>query len=165
MTAPSFEFVAMKGLLRLSAQDPKVQAFFGGSLKTIKRDVFLGWLEFKSFGVYVSFKEAEWLIPAEKLTNPKTLHLCGFSMFREGFEGYAGYSGDLPNNVSFADCEAAVISKMGEPETRGGGSMSRLLGLIHPWIGYRFCDAMLHFQFDLSGLVERVSLFAPDIGI
>jgi len=163
MNMPNFEFSNMQALLRCSVNDPKIQAFFGIDINAIERDEFYGSLEYKSEGVGVCFKCAEWLIPAAEITDPKIFHLCGFFLYSEGIEGFSRYSGQLPKGILWGDNEVNVISKLGKPDSRGGGHAGRLLTFIKPWVGYTFGDAKLHFQFDTNSLVELVTLFAPDI--
>lgn len=98
------------------------------------------------------------------MTDPKELYVAAFHLHREGHEGYAGYSGQLPNGVAFDDPEVEVLRKMGSsPRSRGGGGMSKLLkGPIPYWFRYTFGNGVLHFQLNATGRIEMVTLDASD---
>lgn len=164
MNTPRFEFAELLNLLRRSEDDPEVGNYFGGQMLNIKRDEFYGWLKFQPEGVEVVFQEAPWVIPSEKITNPKELYLAAFHLYSKGYEGYGGYSNRLPNGVAFDDSVDQVLSKMGQPTTRGGGNMSRLLNKRIPhWFRYAFGDAILRFEFDEYGRVNIATLSVPEI--
>ncbi len=159
-----FNFEQLVSLLRRSENDPEVRNFFGQAISSIEHDEYYGSLEFKPEGVDVVFNEAPWVVPSEKITDPKELYLAAFHLHREGHEGYAGYSGQLPNDVALDDPEAEVLRKMGQPSTSGGGGMSTVVkGPIPRWFRYSFGDAFLHFQLDANGRVDMATLSARDI--
>lgn len=164
MNTSRFEIAKIARLLRRSENDPEVRRFFGPAMLGIERDEYYGALEFKPEGVDVVFKEAPWVLSPAEITDPKVLHVSAFHMHREGHEGYAGYSGQLPNGVVLGDTEAELIRKMGQPTVTGGGGMSRALKRPIPrWLRYPFGDADLHFQLDANGRIEMATLSAPDV--
>src|SRR5436853_7796976 len=115
MSTSTFEFAEFEKILRRSERDPAIKSFFGQELANIERDEYYGWLEFKSEGVDVVFNEAPWVLPSEEITDPKELYLAAVHMHREGHEGYAEYSGKLPNEVALNEVEAELFRKMGQP--------------------------------------------------
>ena len=133
-------------------------------MSTIYRDEYYGSLEFKSEGVGVVFQEAPWVVPSEKITDPKELYVAAFHLCREGHEGFTGYSGQLPNGVALGDSEAELLRKMGAPLKRGGGGMSLILKQPIPhWFRFALGDAILHFQLDPRGRVDMATLQTPEI--
>src|SRR5579864_8490706 len=100
MSTSKFDFEKLINLLWRSENDPETRNFFGQQMSSIERDEYYGSLEFKPEGVDVVFKEAPWVVPSEKITDPKELHVAAFHLHREGHEGYAGYSSQLPNGVA-----------------------------------------------------------------
>ncbi len=161
MSRPRFDLAAIAELLRRSENDPLVRNFFGQAMSRIERDEYYGSLEFKPEGVDVVFHEAPWVVPSEEMTDPKELYVAGFHLHREGHEGYAGYSGQLPNGVALGDAEDEVLRKMGPSVHSRGGGMSKLLkGPIPYWFRYAFGNGFLHFQLDASGRIEMVTLDA-----
>lgn len=164
MTAARFAFENIVKLVGHSVSDQEVRNFFGRALGEIERDEFYGSIEFKSAGVDVVFKEAPWVLPPEKVVNPKELYLSAFHLHRHAHEDYAGYSHQMPNGVGFDDDESAIIQKMGVPSQVGGGVMSRVLNRTTPrWLLFQFGELTLHFQFDRLGRVELITLSAPQL--
>jgi len=166
MNTSKFEFAKLVKLLRRSENDPEVRNFFGQYMSDIERDEHYGSLEFKREGVDVVFKEAPWVVPSGQITDPKELYLAAFHLYREGYEGFAGYSGQLPNGVAFGDPEAEVLRKMGEPLKRGGVGVSPVLKRPIPrWFWYTLNDAILHLQLDSNGRVDMATLQIPEVKI
>lgn len=158
MRISSFDFDNLVSLLSCSESDQEVQKLVGYAMHQIKRDEHSAILEFKAEGVDVVFKEALWVIPKEKITDPTELHLIAFHLYREGHEGFAGYSGQLPEGVRFDDSETEIVRKMGKPMKVGGGTMSRLLNRRVPrWYWYSIGNAVLHLQFDEKGYLEMAT--------
>jgi hypothetical protein len=114
-----FSFEQLVSLLGRSENDPAVRNFFGHEISNIDRDEYYGSLEFKPEGVDVVFLEAPWVVPSEEITDPKVLYIAAFHLHREGHEGFAGYSGQLPNHVALGDSEIELLRRMGEPIRRG----------------------------------------------
>lgn len=165
MSTSKFEFNKLVTLLRRSENDPELRSFFGRYMSNIERNEYYGFLEFKPNGVAVVFNEAPWVISPKEVTDPKELYLLAFHLYRDGHEGYAGYSGRLPNGVVMGDSEAVVLRKMGQPSQRGGGNMMPVLNRpVAQWLRYRFGDATLRFQLDRKGCVEMASLSTPIVG-
>jgi hypothetical protein len=149
----------MVELLSRSENDPQVRGFFGHAMSRIGRDEYYGSLEFKPEGVDVVFKEAPWVAPPEKVTDPKGLYVAAFHLHREGHEGYAGYSGQLPNGVALDDSEREALRKLGPPHSQGGGGMSKVLKKPIPrWFRYPLRDGFLHIQLDAESRIEMVTL-------
>jgi hypothetical protein len=162
MNTSRFEFEKLISLLRRSENDPEVRSFFGRYMSNIERNEYYGFLEFKPDGVAVVFNEAPWVISPKEITDPKELYLLAFHLYREGHEGYAGYSGRLPNGVVMGDPEAVVLRKMGQPSQRGGGNTMPVLNRPVPyWLSYPFGEATLRFQLDQNRRVEMATLSTP----
>jgi hypothetical protein len=161
----NFEFSRIKQLLRKSEHDEGVKSFFGETaMSNVARDEYYGSLQFKPDGVDVVFKEAPWVLPASEVIDPKILYVSSFHLHGPGHEGFAGYSGLLPNGIVFGDSEIGIIDKMGSPKQTGGGKMSVLLGKLIPrWFLYSFENAELHFQLDPDGRLEMVTLSVPKL--
>jgi len=122
-----FSFEQLVFLLGRSENDPVVRNFFGHEMSNIDCDEYYGSLEFKSEGVGVVFQEAPWVVPTETIIDPKVLYVAAFHLHREGHEGFAEYSGHLPNGLAVGDSEAELLRRMGEPLRRGGGGTSSVL--------------------------------------
>jgi hypothetical protein len=164
MSTSKFEFNKLVTLLRRSENDPELRSFFGRYMSNIERNEYYGFLEFKPDGVAVVFNEAPWVISSKEVTDPKELYLIAFHLYRDGHEGYAGYSGRLPNRVVMGDSEEVVLRKMGQPSERGGGNLMPVLKTPIPyWLRYAFGDAGLRFQLDANGRVEMATLLVPNI--
>jgi hypothetical protein len=164
MSASRFELDKLVALLRRSENDLEVMDFFGRQMSNIERDDYYGFLQFKPDGVAVVFNEAEWVISPKEITDPKELYLVAFHLYREGHEGYAEYSGRLPNGVVMGDPEAVVLRKMGQPSQRGGGNMMPVLNRpVAHWLRYPFGEVTLRFQLDQNGRVEMATLSVPDV--
>jgi hypothetical protein len=165
MNTSRFEFAEMVKLLRCSENDGEVRSFFGQpAMSSIARTDYYGSLEFRSDGVDVVFKESPWVVPATQFVDPKVLHVSAFHLHREGHEGYAGYSGQLPNGITFGDSELELIRKMGQPVVTGGGGIVPVLKRPIPrWLRYSIGDMSLHFQLDANGGVELVTLSTLDV--
>lgn len=164
MSTSKFEFAKLVELLRRSENDPEVRNFFGQAMSRVERDGYYGSLEFEPVGVEVVFNEAPWIAPPEQVGDPKELYVSAFHLHRQGHDGYAGYSGQLPNGVVLDDSEDEVLRKMGPPHSSGGGSMSKVLkGPIPRWIRYTLGNAFLHFQLDPAGRVAMVTLDAREV--
>jgi hypothetical protein len=159
-----FSFERLVSLLRLSENDARVRNFFGHEMSNIERDEFYGWLEFKPEGVGVVFNEAPWVVPPEKITDPKELWLSAFHLHREFHDGFVGYSGKLPNGVALGDSETELLRKMGEPIKKGGGYTDPADKLpILRWFSFIWGDVILHFQLDPMGRINMATLQAPEI--
>jgi hypothetical protein len=161
MSTSMFEFDKLVGLLRRSENDPEVRSFFGRQMSNIERDEFYGFLQFKPDGVAVVFKEAPWVFDSSEIVDPKELYVVAFHLYREGHEGYLGYSRQLPNGVAMGDSEALVLRKMGQPSQRGGGNIMPVVNRpVARWLRYPIGDATLRFQLDQAGRVEMATLSA-----
>jgi hypothetical protein len=161
-----FSFEQLVSLLGRSENDSVVKNFFGHEISKIDRDEYYGTLEFKPEGVDVVFKEAPWVLPLEKIIDPKELYLSSFHLYREGYDGFAGYSGQLPNGAVLGDSEADLLGKMGEPIRIGGGgdgSNSILKRPIPRWFWFSVGEAILHFQLDQNGRIDMATLQTPGI--
>ena len=159
-----FSFQKLVSLLGRSVNDPVVKNFFGPEISNIERDEYYGSLEFKPEGIDVVFEEAPWIVPSERVTDPKLLHIAAFHMHREGHEGFAGYPGQLPNGVALGDSETELLRKMGKPiRTEGDGASSLLDQPVPRWFWFAMGAAILHFQLDASGKVDMVTLQMPRI--
>jgi len=153
----------MLSLLRRRADDPAVVELIGRDPALIERSAYQGFVQLKNEGVSVIFKEAPWVILSTEITDPAALHVAAFHLHRDGHEGYAGYSGQLPNDVSLEDSEADLVGKMGEPSAIGGGGMSTVLKRpIARWLRYLLGEAILQFQMDTDGRVDMATLYSPD---
>jgi hypothetical protein len=162
----SFEFNKLLKLLARSENDPEVRNFFGEKMSNIQRDEYYGSLEFKPQGVDVVFQEAPWVLSSEKVTDPKELYLAAFHLHRDGHEGYAGYSNNLPNGLVLGESEADVLRKMGKPIKIGGGCTSRLFkGPVPRWFWFSLGDAIFHIQFDHNGRVDMATLQTPEVKV
>ncbi len=162
MSTSKFTFNKLVTLLRRSENDPELRSFFGRYMSNIERNEYYGFLEFKPDGVAVVFNEAPWVISPKEVTDPKELYLLAFHLYREDYEGYAGYSGRLPNGVVMGDSEAVVLRKMGQPSQRGGGNMMPVLNRpVAQWLRYPFGEASLRFQLDQNGRVEMATMAIP----
>ena len=162
----SFEFNKLLKLLARSENDPEVRNFFGEKMSNIQRDEYYGSLEFKPQGVDVVFQEAPWVLSSEKVTDPKELYLAAFHLHRDGHEGYAGYSNNLPNGLVLGESEADVLRKMGKPIKIGGGCTSRLFkGPVPRWFWFSLGDAIFHIQFDHNGRVDMAALQTPEVKV
>src|SRR5262249_54829559 len=153
-----FGFNHLHSLLGRSEVDLAVENFFGGEMSNIHRDDYYGSLEFKPEGVEVVFKEAPWVLPSERITNPTLLRIAAFHFHREGHDGYAGYLGQLANGVAFGDSETELLRKMGEPIKRGGGGMGSLLGPIPQWFWFTVGAAIFHVPLSPSGQIDMATL-------
>jgi len=159
-----FGFEQLVSLLRLSENDARIRNFFGHEMSSIDRDEYYGTLEFKPEGVDVVFKEAPWVIPPEKISDPRELWLSSFHLYREGLDGFAGYSGKLPNGVALGDSETELLRKMGEPISKGGGYTDPVDKLPIPrWFCFALGEAILHFQLDPMGRIDMATLQASKI--
>jgi hypothetical protein len=159
MSSSIFEFQKLVRLLRRSENDPHIRDFLGRQLSSIERNEYYGFLEFKPYGVAVVFNEAPWVISHKDIVDPKELYLVAFHLYREGHEGYAGYSERLPHGVVMGDSEADVLRKMGQPSQRGGGNMMPVVNRpVAKWLRYPIGDATLRFQLDQDGRVEMATL-------
>jgi hypothetical protein len=153
-----FEFEKLVTLLGRSENDAEVRDFFGRQMANIERDEYYGMLEFKPDGLDVVFQEAPWVVSAEKVTDPKELYLAAFHLYRDGYNGFVGYRGKLPNNLVFGDPEHEVLRKMGQPIKTGGGGMSRVTkGVVPRWFWFPLGEAILHIQLDENGRVEMAT--------
>ncbi|WP_213803763.1 hypothetical protein [Granulicella sp. dw_53] len=159
-----FSFEQLVSLLGRSENDPLVRNFFGHEISNIHRDEYYGSLEFKPEGVDVVFKEAPWVVPSEKITDPKILCVAAFHLHREGHEGFSGYSGQLPDGVALGDSETELLRKMGEPIRKGGGGTSSVLKRSIPrWFWFPVSEAILHVQLDSTGRIDMATLQTPGI--
>jgi hypothetical protein len=159
-----FGFEQLVSLLGRSENDSAVRNFFGRQLSNIDRDEYYGSLEFKPEGVGVVFKEAPWVVPSEMISDPKELFVAAFHLYRKGYKGFAGYSGQLPNRVSLGDSEAELLRKMGQPIKRGGGDTSSVRKQSIPrWFWFALGEAILHFQLDPMGRVDLATLQTLEI--
>jgi hypothetical protein len=159
-----FSFEQLVSLLGRSENDPVVRNFFGHEISNIERDEYYGSLEFKPEGVDVVFKEAPWVVPSKKITDPRVLCVAAFHLYREGHEGFAGYSGQLPNRVALGDSETELLRRMGEPIRReGGGTNSVLKRPIPRWFWFAVGEAILHVQLDSKGRIDMATLQTPEI--
>lgn len=164
MTTSKFEFDKLVTLLSHSENDLGVTDFFGPEMANIKRDEYYGTLEFKSEGVGVVFQEAPWVVPQERIKDPKELYLAAFHLHTDRHEGFQGYACPMPNGIGFGDSEQEVLRKMGKPLRIGGGGTSRVTGGAVPrWFWYPLGEAILHVQFDPEGRVEMVTPRVPDV--
>ena len=159
-----FSFEQLISLLGHSENDPVIRNFFQHELSNIDRDEYYGLLEFKPDGVDVVFKEAPWVVHSDRITDPKLLYLAAFHLYRGGYEGFAGYSGKLPNGVVLGDSETELLRKMGEPMRIGGGGMNPLMKRQIPrWFWFAVGEAILHFQLDSDGRIDMATLQMPEI--
>lgn len=159
-----FSFEKLESLLGRSENDQVVRDFFGREISKVDRDEHYGLLEFKLEGVGIVFKEAPWVVASGKITDPKALCVAAFHLYREGHEGFAGYSGQLPNGVALGDSEAELLRRMGQPIKRGGGGTSAVRKQPIPrWFWFALGEAILHFQLDPMGRIDMATLQTPEI--
>lgn len=164
MIAAKFEFDKLQSLLGFLADDPAVIDLIEQDPESILRFSQLGFVEFKTEGVSVMFKEVAPEQSYEEDSQEGPLYLSAFHLHRNGHEGYSQYSGQLPGSVQFDDHEGDVIKKIGPPLASGGGGISTVLKRPVPrWVRYSVTEGVLHFQFDPKGRVELVTLFAPEL--
>jgi hypothetical protein len=157
----SFELQKLRPLLRRRSDDEGVVSLIGQDPSIIRRNEYYGSTEFRDLGVDLVFKEAPWVIPPKEITDPMALYVSGFHFHRQGHEGFNEYLGRFPANVEFNDSEADVRRKLGQPVNTGGGGFSNVLGKPIPrWLSYAIDDALIHFQLDVDGKLEMVTLFA-----
>jgi len=162
MRTSKSEFAKLVHLLRRSEKDPEVRRFFGQRMAYIDRDEYYGTLQYKNEGFDAVFQEAPWVLSPEKITNPKELFLAAFHLYRQGYDGFAEYSNQLPNGIAFGDSEAEIVRKMGQPIRIGGGALIPVLKRSAPrWFWYPISNAILHLQFDKSGRVDMATIQAP----
>lgn len=91
-------------------------------------------------------------------------NLGGFHLYRDGYDGFVGYRGKLPNNLAFGDPEADVLRKMGQPLRTGGGNMSQVTkGVVPRWFWFSLAEVILHVQLDSSSRVEIVTSRTADV--
>jgi len=153
-----FAFQKLQSLLGLRADDRAVVELHGQDALSIERSGHLGFVEFKSSGVSVMFKEAPWVIPEAQMSDPAVLHVSAVHLHRKDHEGYSQYDGQLPGGVVFGDSKQAVVRKLGKPLSTGGGGVSLLKLPIPFWLKYVSRDTVLHFQLDGHETVEMLTL-------
>jgi hypothetical protein len=159
-----FSLEQLVTLLGRSENDPVVRSFFGHEISNISRDEYYGSLEFKPEGVGVVFQEAPWVVPSEKIADPKELYLAAFHFYSQGHEGFAAYLGQLPNGIALGDSETELLSRMGEPIRIGGGGTSPVLKRPVPrWFWFAVGEAILHVQLDQKGRIDMATLQTPEI--
>lgn len=154
------EFQQLRSLLGRPADDKAVVELIGHDASIIQRNEYYGSAEFRDLGVDVVFKEAPWVIPPADAKDISALYVSGFHFHRQGHEGFNEYPGRFPGSVGFNDSEADVRRKLGQPVKTGGGGISSVLRKPIPhWLRYAIGDAMIHFQLDVDGKVEMITLF------
>src|SRR5947207_15991385 len=94
-----FEFEKMRSLLRKRADDPAIIDLIERAPALIERSAYLGVVEFKGDGVSVVFAEAPWVIAPNEITDPSTLHVSAFHLYRQDQEAFCEYQGKLPGSV------------------------------------------------------------------
>lgn len=101
---------------------------------------------------YYSFLQAGILLIVEQQ------RLIQITLFVESSEGFERYLGELPDGLASGSDEASVIEKFGVPIKSGGGKPDSLLGYINRWVKYKDAVGFLHFEFNESGVINKVSL-------
>lgn len=167
MRVADFELTYLAELLTLPLADERLIRFLGSLASRVERahDSYYAFLELPEQGVDIVFNDAPWVIPPEKITDEKALHLVAFHFHRAGHEDYSGYTGRLPGDIAFGDSEFEIRRKLGEPSSTGGGGISSVAPKlpIPRWRKYRFGDAILHLQLDDAGRLEMATLQSPKV--
>ena len=160
---PNFLFSNLVGMLRSSTLEPDVREFLELEDRMIVRDEYYGSIEYIDDGVEVVFKEAPWVVPPTEMKNKADLYISAFHMHRDGHDGYSGFVGPLLGGVMINDTENDIIRKVGQPDSVGGGSFSKLMNRTIPfWMKYSIENDILNLQLDDNRRLEMATVFAPD---
>jgi hypothetical protein len=158
-----FDFDRLLGCLGMRLDDHEVRQLLRDARPKVERMAYVGFAEFKDFGVSVMLKEAPWVVPAEQITEPKALHVCAFHFHCQGHAGYTQYGGIFPRGVMFGDSEKDVRIKLGNPLAVGGGGVSTVLKKPIPhWLRYSFSNAVFQLQLDPDGRVNMATLYLEE---
>ncbi|MQL50686.1 hypothetical protein GEA64_23240 [Photorhabdus khanii] len=84
------------------------------------------------------------------------------SFFIKSVESFAKYEGELPIDVELNNNETSIINILGLPSLSGGGKSDMLFGYINRWIKYDKGQYELHFEFDKTDLLCKVSLMIKE---
>jgi hypothetical protein len=83
--------------------------------------------------------------------------------YSDGYEGYKGFTGALPDGVSFSDSRNEVSRKLGEPSNSGGNDLIPYLGKASAWDRYDRDAYALHFTYaNGERSILLVTLMRPD---
>lgn len=93
------------------------------------------------------------------LVLPDHVHVGAIQLHGEGHEGFAGYAGRLPGDISFAMSRDEVRRKLGAPKKSGERTRVPILGEKPPWDSYAVDSAHLHIEYAMNcSRVRLVSL-------
>lgn len=89
--------------------------------------------------------------------------ITSVQLFADGFQGYNGFRGELPEGVSFRDSRAEVRARLGTPSASGGGGVDPYLGPIRMWDRFDRDAYAMHVQYsEGENSVDLISLMTFD---
>ena len=73
------------------------------------------------------------------------------------------FTGPLPLGLTRGDNETDIITKLGTPDARGGGTFHPILGTIHPWVRFESKDGYSATLELIDDRLSKISIFDPKV--
>jgi hypothetical protein len=79
----------------------------------------------------------------------------------QGHEGYSGYRGDIPENLSFHMKRSDVRDRLGTPESSGEAREVILLGVKQAWDSFVCGDRRIHVEYLADAIGIQLITITP----
>jgi len=73
------------------------------------------------------------------------------------------FTGPLPLGLTRGDNETDIITNLGTPDARGGGTSHPILGTLHPWARFEFEDGYSATLELIDDRLSKISIFDPKV--
>jgi hypothetical protein len=88
--------------------------------------------------------------------------VCSIFMYREGFQDYGEFKGELPHSLAFSSSRNDVHRVLGPPDKSGGDAFNAdLKRIIEPWDAFDCEVHRLNVTYDARNDIVLVSICKP----
>jgi hypothetical protein len=81
----------------------------------------------------------------------------------DGYQGYKGFAGVVPEGISFSHSRRVVHERLGLPSASGGGTVVKFFGKVPAWDRYDRSERSVHIQYaDDETSVNLITISRPE---
>jgi hypothetical protein len=110
--------------------------------------------------IYLEFRNSGIAFDAESSDE----RVAAVFLYSDGYKGYKGFAGAVPEGVSFPDSRRAVQERLGKPSASGvGGNVVEFFGTAPAWDRFDRSQYSLHVQYaDDEASIHLVTIMRPE---